>query len=149
MRQSSLRNTVVRFSIFAFDIALLWLLVQLLDMPKILPAAVVFVIANSVHYAIGRGWVGNQSACRERFICFQINSAIGLVITLRDICSRKNAGISAKPLRRGIYSAVVLDIEPDILFHGCFPPNAWPGFHREPVLPSYREIATRLHLVTV
>ena len=78
------RNTVVSFGVFAFDIALLWLFVQFLGMPRIPAAAVAFVIANSVHYAIGRGWVfrGTGRHVASGFVYFQINSAIGLLITI-------------------------------------------------------------------
>lgn len=78
------RNTIVSFGIFAFDIALLWLLVQVFDMPKIPAAAAAFVMANSVHYAFGRGWIfrGTDRHVASGFIYFQINSVIGLVITI-------------------------------------------------------------------
>ena len=78
------RNTVVSFGIFAFDIALLWLMVQFFGLPKIAAAALAFVIANSVHYALGRSWVfrGTDRNIASGFIYFQINSVIGLVITI-------------------------------------------------------------------
>ena len=50
------RNTIVSCGIFAFDIALLWGLVEL-GMGKIAAAALAFVVANSIHYVFGRGWI--------------------------------------------------------------------------------------------
>src|SRR4029078_8779941 len=44
------RNTVVSCCVFAFDIALLWLLVERAGMGKIAAAVLAFVIANSLHY---------------------------------------------------------------------------------------------------
>lgn len=78
------RNTIVSFGTFAFDIALLWVLVEHLGMGKVPAAAVAFVVANSVHYVIGRGWIfrGTDRHVATGFIYFQLNSLIGLVITV-------------------------------------------------------------------
>lgn len=78
------RNTIVSLGTFAFDIALLWVLVELLGVSKVPAAAVAFVIANSLHYFIGRGWVfpGTNRHVASGFIYFQLNSVIGLVITV-------------------------------------------------------------------
>jgi putative flippase GtrA len=78
------RNTLVSFGTFAFDIALLWVLVALLGMDKVGAAALAFVIANSIHYGIGRGWIfqGTDRHVATGFIYFQINSVIGLAITV-------------------------------------------------------------------
>ena len=78
------QNTLVSIGTFAFDIALLWALVALLGMDKVVAAALAFVVANSLHYAIGRGWIfyGTDRHVATGFIYFQINSVIGLVITV-------------------------------------------------------------------
>ena len=78
------RNTIVSCGIFAFDIALLWALVQLFEMEKVAAAALAFVIANSIHYGFGRGWIfrGTDRAIAAGYIYFLINAAIGLVITV-------------------------------------------------------------------
>jgi putative flippase GtrA len=77
------RNTIVSCGIFAFDIALLWELVQL-GMGKVVAAALAFVIANSIHYAFGRGWIfrGTDRSVGTGFVYFLINAGIGLVITV-------------------------------------------------------------------
>ena len=77
------RNTIVSCGIFAFDIALLWVLVQL-GMGKVAAAALAFIVANSIHYAFGRGWIfkGTDRGVAEGYVYFLINAAIGLVITI-------------------------------------------------------------------
>jgi len=77
------RNTIVSCGIFAFDIALLWLLVQM-GMGKVAAAALAFVVANSIHYAFGRGWIfkGTDRGVAEGYVYFLINAGIGLVITI-------------------------------------------------------------------
>lgn len=78
------RNTIVSCGIFAFDIALLWALVEYVGMAKVAAAALAFVIANSIHYAFGRGWIfrGTDRAVAAGYVYFLINAAIGLVITV-------------------------------------------------------------------
>ena len=77
------RNTVVSCGIFAFDIALLWVLVQL-GMGKVAAAALAFVIANSIHYAFGRGWIfrGTERGVAEGYVYFLVNAGVGFVITI-------------------------------------------------------------------
>jgi len=77
------RNTIVSCGIFAFDIALLWGLVEL-GMGKIAAAALAFVVANSIHYVFGRGWIfkGTDRAVGAGYVYFLINAGIGLVITV-------------------------------------------------------------------
>ena len=77
------RNTIVSCGIFAFDIALLWALVQL-RMDKVAATALAFVIANSLHYAFARGWIfrGTERAAAAGYVYFLINAGVGLVITV-------------------------------------------------------------------
>ena len=78
------RNTIVSTLTFAFDIVLLWLLVECAGLSKVPAAAVAFVIANSLHYAIGRSWIfrGTDRQIATGFIYFQINAVVGLAITI-------------------------------------------------------------------
>lgn len=78
------RNTIVSFGTFAFDLGLLWLLVDFVEMAKVPAATLAFVSANSAHYAIGRGWVfpGTKRHLASGFVYFQLNSVVGLVITV-------------------------------------------------------------------
>ena len=77
------RNTIVSCGIFAFDIAVLWVLVQM-GMGKVAAAALAFIIANSLHYAFGRGWIfkGTDRGLAEGYVYFLINAGIGLMITI-------------------------------------------------------------------
>ncbi|MEP6983484.1 MAG: GtrA family protein [Sphingomicrobium sp.] len=78
------RNTVVSCGIFAFDIVLLWALVERGGMGKVAAAALAFVIANSIHYGFGRSWIfrGTERAFASGYVYFLINAAIGFVITI-------------------------------------------------------------------
>ena len=78
------RNTIVSCGIFAFDIALLWLLVEQAGMGKVAAAVIAFVVANSLHYGFGRSWIfrGTDRAFASGYFYFLINAGIGLVITI-------------------------------------------------------------------
>ena len=78
------RNTIVSCGIFAFDIALLWALVELGGMGKVAAAAIAFVIANSIHYGFGRSWIfrGTDRAFASGYFYFLANAGIGFVITI-------------------------------------------------------------------
>ena len=78
------RNTVVSCGIFAFDLALLWLLVEQAGMGKVAAAVVAFVIANSLHYGFGRSWIfrGTDRAFASGYFFFLVNAGIGLIITI-------------------------------------------------------------------
>jgi len=78
------RNTIVSCGIFAFDLALLWLLVEQAGMGKVWAAVVAFIAANSIHYGFGRSWIfrGTDRAFASGYAYFLVNAAIGLVITI-------------------------------------------------------------------
>lgn len=78
------RNTVVSTGVFAFDMVLLWALVEFAGMDKIVAAAIGFVAANTAHYALGRSWIfaGTERGVAAGYIYFLINSGVGMAITL-------------------------------------------------------------------
>jgi len=78
------RNTVVSCGIFAFDIALLWVLVEVGGMGKIAAAIVAFIVANSLHYGFGRSWIfrGTDRAFASGYFYFLVNAGVGLLITI-------------------------------------------------------------------
>jgi putative flippase GtrA len=78
------RNTVVSCGVFAFDLALLWALVEFFEMDKVLAAAIAFIAANTLHYACGRTWIfrGTDRALVPGYFYFLVNAAIGLAITI-------------------------------------------------------------------
>ncbi|GAO40219.1 hypothetical protein SCH01S_45_00620 [Sphingomonas changbaiensis NBRC 104936] len=78
------RNTVVSCVAFAFDLGLLWALVQWAGMDKLLAAAIGFIAANTLHYALGRSWIfrGTDRGVASGYVYFLVNAAIGLAITM-------------------------------------------------------------------
>lgn len=79
-----LRNTVVSTAVFLLGLALLWLLVQWGGMNAVLAAAIGFLVANSLHYALGRAWIfrGTERGVRSGYLLFLINSGVGMAITV-------------------------------------------------------------------
>jgi putative flippase GtrA len=78
------RNTVVSCGAFAFDLALLWALVRWAGMGKITAAALGFIAANTLHYALGRTWIfrGTDRGLAAGYVYFLLNATIGLGVTL-------------------------------------------------------------------
>ena len=78
------RNTLVSCLVFGFGLALLWALVERLDMDKIAAAAVAFLAANSLHFAFGYGWIyrGTERRLAPGYGYFLVNAGIGFVITM-------------------------------------------------------------------
>ena len=78
------RNTIVSTGSFAFDLALLWALVELAGMGKLVAAALAFVAATSLHYVFGRTWIfrGTDRGVVHGYVYFLINAGIGLAVTM-------------------------------------------------------------------
>jgi putative flippase GtrA len=78
------RNTIVSCGVFAFDLALLWVLVEYLAVDKLVAAAGAFIAANSLHYAFGRTWIfrGTERRVVSGYVYFLINAGVGLVVTM-------------------------------------------------------------------
>jgi putative flippase GtrA len=78
------RNTVVSTFVFLIGLALLWLLVEFAHVDKLLAAGATFLVANSLHYALGRAWIyrGTQRGMASGYGLFLINAMIGLGITI-------------------------------------------------------------------
>jgi putative flippase GtrA len=78
------RNTVVSTGVFLLGLLLLWLLVEFARADKVAATGVTFLIANSMHYALGRGWIyrGTQRRIVPGYGYFLLNACIGLAITL-------------------------------------------------------------------
>ncbi|MVW56068.1 GtrA family protein [Sphingomonas sp. MAH-6] len=77
------RNTAVSCMTFLFDLVLLWGLVRL-GWGKLEAAAFGFVVANTIHYALGRTWIfaGTERGLTSGYAYFLINAALGLAITV-------------------------------------------------------------------
>lgn len=78
------RNTVVSCFAFAFDLALLWALVRWAGIGELPAAAIGFVAANTLHYALGRSWIfrGTERAVASGYVYFLVNAVIGLGVTM-------------------------------------------------------------------
>lgn len=77
------RNTVVSCLCFAFDLALLWVLVRL-GSGKLEAATLGFVWANTLHYALGRNWIfhGTERGLKAGYVLFLSNAVVGLIVTI-------------------------------------------------------------------
>lgn len=78
------RNTVVSTGVFLLGLALLWLLVEHGGMDEVIAAGIGFITANTMHYALGRGWIfrGTDRALASGYAIFLVNGVIGLAITM-------------------------------------------------------------------
>ena len=78
------RNTVVSCGAFVFDLALLWALVRFGGIGKLWAAAIGFVIANTLHYALGRSWIfrGTERGVVAGYAYFLTNALVGLGLTV-------------------------------------------------------------------
>lgn len=79
-----IRNTVVSTFVFLLGLALLWILVTLAGMNEVIAAGIGFVVANSLHYFLGRSWIfrGTEQKVTTGYVYFLINSGVGLVVTM-------------------------------------------------------------------
>ena len=78
------RNTVVSIGVFLLGLALLWLAVEFGRMDKVAATAITFLIATSLHYALGRAWIyrGTTRRVGPGYGFFLINAGAGLVVTV-------------------------------------------------------------------
>ena len=78
------RNTAVSIFVFLLGLVTLWLLVEFAGVRKIPAAAAGFILANSLHYALGRSWIyrGTERRLVPGYAFFLVNGSIGLAITL-------------------------------------------------------------------
>src|SRR5205085_5346476 len=78
------RNTVVSTGVFLLGLGLLWLLVERSGVDTLVATAVSFLLATSLHYALGRTWIfrGTERGVAPGYGFFLINAAIGLAVTV-------------------------------------------------------------------
>jgi len=78
------RNTIVSCFVFGLSLLLLWVLVQWGGVDEVIAAGIGFIIANSLHYILGRSWIfrGSDRGIRTGYLLFLVNSAIGLMVTM-------------------------------------------------------------------
>ncbi|NVE95764.1 GtrA family protein [Altererythrobacter lutimaris] len=78
------RNTVVSSGVFLIGLGVLWLLVERAGMDEVPASGIGFVVANSLHYILGRAWIfrGTTRGVASGFALFLVNGLIGLGITM-------------------------------------------------------------------
>ncbi|QGP80370.1 GtrA family protein [Sphingobium sp. CAP-1] len=78
------RNTVVSCSVFGLGLILLWALVDIAHVAKVPAAGLGFLLANSLHYLLGRAWIfrGTERGVRSGYLYFLLNSGVGLLVTM-------------------------------------------------------------------
>lgn len=78
------RNTVVSTGVFLLGLVLLWVLVEFARIDKYAATALTFLLATSLHYALGRTWIyrGTARAVVPGYAFFLVNAVVGLGVTL-------------------------------------------------------------------
>lgn len=78
------RNTVVSTGVFLLGLAVLWMLVQQAGMDEVPAAGIGFMIAQTLHYALGRSWIfrGTDRPVASGYAIFLLNAGLGLTITV-------------------------------------------------------------------
>jgi putative flippase GtrA len=78
------RNTVVSTLVVLLGLFLLWVLVEFADADKLWATAFTFLLANTMHYVLGRTWIyrGTTRAVVPGYGFFLVNAVIGLTITV-------------------------------------------------------------------
>lgn len=78
------RNTVVSTGVFLLGLAVLWVLVQQAGMDEVPAAGIGFMIAQTLHYALGRSWIfrGTDRPVASGYAIFLLNAGLGLTITV-------------------------------------------------------------------
>jgi putative flippase GtrA len=78
------RNTIVSTLVFVLGLFFLWLLVEFADADKLWATAFTFLLANTLHYALGRTWIyrGTTRAVVPGYGFFLVNAVVGLAVTL-------------------------------------------------------------------
>lgn len=78
------RNTAVSIVMFLLGLGLLWLLVEYGGMDEVAATGATFLVATSLHYALGRSWIyrGTERKLLPGYGLFLMNALIGLVMTV-------------------------------------------------------------------
>ena len=77
------RNTIVSCFVFGIGLIVLWALVTYAGVPKVVAAGIGFVIANTLHYVLGRAWIfpETERGVGSGYALFLVNSGVGLLVT--------------------------------------------------------------------
>jgi putative flippase GtrA len=78
------RNTVVSCFVFVIGLGVLYALVEYGGVPEVPAGGIGFLVANSLHYALGRSWIfrGSERGVATGYALFLMNAAVGLAVTM-------------------------------------------------------------------
>jgi putative flippase GtrA len=78
------RNTVVSCVVFVIGLGVLYLLVEEFGVPEVPAGGVGFLVANSLHYLLGRSWIfrGSERGAASGYALFLLNALVGLAVTM-------------------------------------------------------------------
>ena len=78
------RNTAVSFTLFLIGLLLLWLLVEYGEADTLQATAATFLLATTLHYALGRAWIyrGTERRVVPGYGLFLVNAVLGLAVTI-------------------------------------------------------------------
>lgn len=78
------RNTVVSTGVLGISVSVLWLLVEQFGMDELIAAGIGFLMAQTVHYILGRTWIfrGTDRSMTAGYVIFLVNAGVGLALTV-------------------------------------------------------------------
>lgn len=78
------RNTIVSTLVFLLGLFILWALVEFAGANKLWATAFTFLLAQTLHYALGRTWIyrGTTRAVIPGYGFFLVNAVLGLAVTI-------------------------------------------------------------------
>jgi putative flippase GtrA len=78
------RNTVVSCFVFVIGLGVLYVLVEKGHVPEVPAGGIGFLVANSLHYVLGRSWIfrGSERGAASGYALFLLNALVGLAVTM-------------------------------------------------------------------
>lgn len=78
------RNTIVSCCVFLLGLGVLYALVDWAGFPEVPAGGIGFLVANSLHYLLGRTWIfrGSERGPATGYALFLINAGVGLAVTI-------------------------------------------------------------------
>jgi putative flippase GtrA len=78
------RNTVVSCSVFVIGLGVLYALLQWARFPEVPAAGIGFLVANRLHYVLGRAWIfrGTDRPAATGYALFLANAGVGMAVTM-------------------------------------------------------------------
>jgi putative flippase GtrA len=78
------RNTVVSCVVFVIGLGVLYALVEYTRVPEVPAGGIGFLVANTLHYVLGRSWIfpGSDRGKTTGYALFLLNALVGLAVTM-------------------------------------------------------------------